>query len=71
MANEQTGELVGELRAVKLLLVLQLLAIGYKQKHIAAALSISEATLSRMLPKGLAKEIAKLGTKSEVGSKES
>jgi DNA-binding transcriptional regulator LsrR (DeoR family) len=34
--------------------------LGRQQKHIAAALGVSDATLSRMLPKGLAKEIAKI-----------
>jgi len=52
--------LADELRAVKMLLILQALASGYQQKHIAAMLGISEATLSRMLPKGIAKEIAKI-----------
>lgn len=31
------------------------------QFGIAAALGVSEATLSRMFPKGFAKEIAKIG----------
>ena len=43
-----------ELRDLKMLLILQLLNSGVKQKQIAAALSISEASMSRMLPKGLA-----------------
>jgi len=29
------------------------LASGYKQKHIAVVLGVSEATMSRMMPKGL------------------
>jgi DNA-binding transcriptional regulator LsrR (DeoR family) len=52
--------LATDLRDVKMLLVLQALASGCQQKHIAAALGVSEATLSRMLPKGFAKEIAKI-----------
>ena len=57
-----------ELRAVKMLLILQALATGCQQKHIAAALGVSEATLSRMLPKGFAKEIAKIADRrSEAG----
>ena len=44
------------MQSVKKLMMLQLLAVGYKQKQIAAALGISEATLSRMLPKGIAKD---------------
>jgi transcriptional regulator len=55
-ANE-TSSLLEEMQAVKKLLMLQLLAMGYKQKHIAAALGTSEATLSRMLPKGISKDI--------------
>lgn len=53
MAESSLETLIGETVAVKKLLVLQLLAVGYKQKHLAAVLGVSEATLSRMLPKGL------------------
>ncbi len=60
MAAETEGLLAADLHDVKMLLVLQALASGCQQKHIAAALGVSEATLSRMLPKGFAKEIAKL-----------
>ena len=49
-----------DIRSVKMLLILQALTSGCQQKHIAAALGISDATLSRMLPKGFAKEIAKI-----------
>jgi len=45
--------LIDETVALKKLLMLQLLATGYKQKHLAATLGVSEATLSRMLPRGL------------------
>lgn len=45
--------LVQEMQWVRKLLTLQVLAAGYKQKHIAAALGVSEATMSRMMPKGL------------------
>ena len=45
---------------MKNLLILQALALGCQQKHIAAALGVSEPTLSRMFPKGFAKEIAKV-----------
>jgi predicted XRE-type DNA-binding protein len=38
---------------VRKLLMLQVLAAGYKQKHIASALGVSPATMSRMMPKGL------------------
>jgi DNA-binding transcriptional regulator LsrR (DeoR family) len=47
------------------------MASGCQQKHVAAALGVSEATLSRMLPKALGKELARvaqrrLGTAPEV-----
>jgi len=51
MDQNSGGEVIEELRSIKMLLILQALAIGYQQKHIAAALDVSEATLSRMLPK--------------------
>ena len=60
MAAETDSSLAADLRDVKMLLVLQALASGCQQKHIAAALDVSEATLSRMLPRGFAKEIAKI-----------
>ena len=40
-----------ELRSIKLLLVMQLLSQGHKQKQLAVALGVSEATMSRMIPK--------------------
>jgi DNA-binding transcriptional regulator LsrR (DeoR family) len=58
--DNNNSSLADELRAVKMLLILQALASGYQQKHIAAALGVSEATLSRMLPKGFAKNITKI-----------
>lgn len=54
------NELLEEMRAVKMMLILNALAQGCQQKHVAAALGISDATLSRMFPKGFAKEIAKI-----------
>jgi len=60
MAAETDGSLAAEIRDIKMLLILQALAAGYQQKHIAAALGVSDATLSRMLPKGFAKEIARI-----------
>ena len=55
-----TESLVIEMQSVKSLLILQALALGCQQKHVAAALGVSDATLSRMFPKGFAKEIAKV-----------
>ena len=49
--------LLEEMQAVKKLAVLQLLAVGYRQKQVALTLGVSEATLSRMLPKGLSKDL--------------
>jgi FixJ family two-component response regulator len=60
MENEDLKSLIDEIKSVKNLLILQLLAIGCQQKHIAAALDVSEPTLSRMFPKGFAKEMAKV-----------
>lgn len=42
-----------ELKDIKMLMILQLLNAGVRQKQIAAALGVSEATVSRLLPKGL------------------
>lgn len=55
-----------EIHSIKKLLMLQLLAMGYKQKHLAATLGVSEATLSRMLPKGLAQDLPKRGKASDL-----
>lgn len=57
---ETNNEVLEELRAVKMMLILNALAQGCQQKHVAAALGVSDATLSRMFPKGFAKEIAKV-----------
>jgi DNA-binding transcriptional regulator LsrR (DeoR family) len=55
-------ELLAEIRAVKMLLILQLLRSGVRQTQIAAMLGISEATMSRMVPKGLTKGLSKTPT---------
>ena len=48
----QEGDaLLGELRAIKLLMMLQLLRQGVKRSEIAGMLGISERTLGRMLAK--------------------
>lgn len=54
MNEELAKALLGEMKAVKMLLILQLLAAGSSQRQIALMLGVSEATISRMLPKGLA-----------------
>jgi DNA-binding NarL/FixJ family response regulator len=53
MNDEDLKTLVQETQWVRKLLMLQVLASGYKQKHIAATLGVSPATMSRMMPKGL------------------
>ena len=61
MAKE-ADEVLSELREIKMLMILQLLRQGVKQNLIASMLGISESTMSRMLPKGIAKSLAKSGT---------
>jgi predicted transcriptional regulator len=53
MNEKNADSLLQEMRDVKMLLVLQLLNAGMKQKQIGLMLGVSEATMSRMLPKGL------------------
>jgi|GEM_PF-6399713 len=45
------------LQDIKMLLILQLLREGVRQSHIASILNISEASMSRLLPKGIAKAV--------------
>ena len=65
MSDHDVTALVKEMRDVKMLLILQMLNAGVRQKQIATALGISEATMSRMLPKGLS--AAKSGKASGAG----
>lgn len=58
MAKEK-DERLDELRANKMLLILQLLRQGVKQGQIAAVLGVSDATVSRMLPKGLSRIVSR------------
>lgn len=48
---------LAELTAIKQLLIIALLRDGVQQSHIAKALGLSEATISRAFPKGLLKTI--------------
>lgn len=57
---EVEQNLGAEMRDVKLLLIMQLLREGVTQSQIAKTLGISDAKLSRMLPKGLGRELAKV-----------
>ena len=59
---EDIEKLVGEIRALKMLAILQLLRQGVKQGQIAATLGISEAKMSRMLPTGISKSLLKGGS---------
>lgn len=51
MTGSEIGPLVVEMEAVKKLLILQLVKQGVRQKDIAQVLGVSEATLSRMMPR--------------------
>ena len=70
MVPNDNAELLKEVRAVKMMLILNVLAQGCQQKHVAAALGVSEATLSRMFPKGFAKEIAKIADRRSANNTE-
>ena len=61
MPTDENG-LGSNLKDVKLLLILQLLRQGVTQSQIAQTLGISAATMSRMLPKGLGRQLAKGGS---------
>lgn len=51
MATNDMQEVVAELKQIKKLLILQLIKNDTSQKQIAAMLDISEATMSRMMPR--------------------
>ncbi len=70
MTNDDTNALIQEMQSIKMLLILQSMASGCQQKHVAATLGVSEATLSRMLPKGFSKEMAKVAERRKVGATE-
>jgi DNA-binding transcriptional regulator LsrR (DeoR family) len=53
MEEADVKTLIQETQWVRKLLTLLALSSGYKQKHIAATLGVSEATMSRMMPKDL------------------
>ena len=55
MTDQDAKTLIKEIRDVKMLLILQMLNAGIRQKQLATALGVSEATMSRMLPKGIGK----------------
>jgi DNA-binding transcriptional regulator LsrR (DeoR family) len=57
MTEQNPDSLLQEMRDLKMLMILQLLKAGVKQVQIARMLNISEATMSRLLPKGIAREM--------------
>lgn len=57
--TKDAPDVLSELRALKMLMILQLLRDGVKQGQIAAILGVSEPTMSRMLPKGIARSVSK------------
>ena len=59
MTEQDAKALVKEMRDVKMLLILQMLNAGVRQRQIASALGVSEATMSRLLPKGLISKASK------------
>jgi Trp operon repressor len=65
MDNKMMKELVDEMKSVKKLLILQLLRADVSQKHIASMLEVSEATMSRMIPKGVNAKKAKANPKNK------
>lgn len=62
--SKEADDLLSEMRSLKMLLILQLLRQGVRQGQIASVLGISDATMSRMLPKGIAKNVTKGGLPS-------
>ena len=53
MNDAQAKEFLQEMKDLKMLTILQLLGTGVKQRQIAQMLGVSEATMSRMIPKGV------------------
>ncbi|RVA58367.1 hypothetical protein EN933_01905 [Mesorhizobium sp. M7A.F.Ca.US.001.01.1.1] len=60
MDKKQVDDLIAEMRSIKKLLILQLMRNDAPQKQIASMLEISEATMSRMIPKGVNVKKAKI-----------
>jgi predicted transcriptional regulator len=63
VSDKDIKALIDEIAAVKKLLILQLLGNGFRQKEIAQMLGVSEATMSRMLPKGISAAASKSSAK--------
>lgn len=52
MASSDQEKILAELEGIKKLQILELLAKGFSQNQIALTLGISQASVSRMFPKG-------------------
>lgn len=65
MDNKLMKELVDEMKSIKKLLILQLLRADVAQKHIASMLEVSEATMSRMIPKGASGKKSKVSPRAK------
>jgi len=57
VTESKSDPVLTELAAIKQLLIMALLRDGVQQSHIATALGVSNATMSRAFPKGFAKMI--------------
>jgi predicted transcriptional regulator len=56
MEKSELQSIAADLDAIKKLLILSLIQKGLKQGSLASVLGVSDATLSKMFPKGLLKE---------------
>ena len=52
----ETSAMLSELVAIKRLLILALLRDGLTQAEVAGAIGVSQSTISKMFPKGVAKK---------------
>lgn len=52
MASTEQEKILAELEAIKKLQILELLTKGFSQSQIALTLGTSQASISRMFPKG-------------------
>jgi DNA-binding transcriptional regulator LsrR (DeoR family) len=53
MAKEKVDPILKELQDIKMLMILQLISADAKQGDIAQMLGVSDATVSRMIPKAV------------------
>jgi len=62
--DKSESKMAADIDGLKRLAIIDLTARGVKQKHIALALGVSEATLSTMFPKGLLRDVRGGGGRS-------